>query len=135
MTDFHYKYLKYKDKYLGLIQKGGNKTYYIPVKEPWFSFICNGDKTIEGRLNKGIFSKFTIGDYVIFQNKNNSCKTQITNINEYKSFEKYLDSKGLEKTLPSVKTIEAGISVYRQYYSEGDEKKYGVLAIEIKLVK
>ncbi|AYV76243.1 MAG: ASCH domain protein [Terrestrivirus sp.] len=135
MVDFHYKYLKYKEKYLNLVQRGGNETYNISVKEPWFSFICNGDKTIEGRLNKNIFSKFVVGDYVVFENKNDSCKTQIVGINEYKSFEEYLDNKGLEKTLPSVKTIEAGISVYRQYYSEEDEKKYGVLAIEIKLMR
>ena len=40
--------------------------YTLSVDEPWFSLISLGLKTIEGRLNKGLFKKMEIGDIVKF---------------------------------------------------------------------
>ena len=40
----------------------------------------------------------------------------------------------LKRTLPGVPTIDCGVEVYRQYYSEELEKKFGVLAIELKRI-
>ncbi len=71
--DYFEKYLKYKTKYLELksIQKnleGGGKNiklnnqqisrmnlepkYVETLSEPWFTLICLGLKTVEGRKNK-----------------------------------------------------------------------------------
>lgn len=131
----HYKYLKYKYKYIQLKNlMGGNQSYEVSVSNPWFDFICNGQKTIEGRLNKGKFSQFVEGDYVIFINGNNKCKTEIVKIDKYPSFEEYLEDKGLARTIPTANDINEAINVYRQYYSREDEQKFGVLAIEVRLV-
>lgn len=43
-----------------------------------------------------------------------------------------LEKEGLENVLPGVKSIEEGIQVYRRFYDEEKEKKYGVVAIEIE---
>ena len=59
------------------------------------------------------------------------CKTLITNIRHYKTFEDYLRKETL--ILPGVPTIECGVVVYRQWYSE--EKEFGVLAIELRKLK
>ena len=41
-----------------------NKEYDITVKEPWFTLIKMKLKSVEGRLNKGLFSKFKKDDIV-----------------------------------------------------------------------
>lgn len=37
----------------------------INVQEPYYSFIINGQKTVEGRLNKGKFLSIQKGDVLV----------------------------------------------------------------------
>ena len=46
-------------------------TYYKNVSEPWFSLLKLKIKSVEGRLNKGEFSKMKIGDIIEFSNEEN----------------------------------------------------------------
>jgi len=113
--------------------------YKKHVSEPWFSLIKNGVKTVEGRLNKGDFAQMKKGDIVVWysnqpDNDQNMVKTRIVNINHYKSFHEYLKAERLKNTLPVIKTIKDGEKIYYQYFSKNDEKKYGVLAIRMKLL-
>ena len=143
------KYIKHKHNYTqngGKIHKkitGIRKVYRnnmsqqihnITVSEPWFTYIQNGTKTVEGRLDKGKFQHVNIGDIVIWMNKNNTVKTQIIYKNKYDSFYNYLNSEGLKNCLPNISNIEDGVGVYRQYYDENSEKTYGVLALGLKLI-
>jgi len=133
--EFYYnKYLKYKIKFNNLKsilennQIGGGD-FTFGLKQPWFDYIKNGSKTVEGRLNKGIFSKLKVGDNIIFiSNKKLNIKTTITYIKKYPNFETMLKSETLEKVLPSVNNINEGVDIYHKYYSSADESKYGVLA-------
>ena len=43
--------------------------YYKNISEPWFSLIKLKIKSVEGRLNKGEFSKMKIGDIIEFSNE------------------------------------------------------------------
>ena len=106
-----------------------NKIYY--VNEPWFSLIKDEIKTIEGRLNRRDYSQFKKGDIIIWVNDLEFIKTKIVSLRHYKTFEDYLMTEGLEKTLPGIKTIEDGVNIYYNYYNKSDEDKYGVLAIEL----
>ncbi len=101
------------------------------VQEPWFSHIKSGSKTIEGRLNKGRFESMKVGDLIKFQNnsfQDGSFFRQISEIYKYKTFAEYL-GKHLAQALPGIKSIEDGVAIYRAFYSEEDEKKYGILAV------
>ena len=40
-------------------------TYKKHLSEPWFSLIKLKLKTVEGRLNKGDFSKMLVGDNIL----------------------------------------------------------------------
>ena len=42
--------------------------YVKNLSEPWFSLIHEGEKTIEGRLNKGDFANMVVGDIIVFTN-------------------------------------------------------------------
>jgi ASC-1-like (ASCH) protein len=151
-----YKYIKYKTKYLELNDNmlgGGRKkhskktskklsrnnieTLKFNVSEPWFSLIYIGLKTVEGRKNTGRFKEMKVGDIIEWQNndfKPRSIKTKIVGKSEYKTFKEYLETEGLEKCLPSIPTIEDGLSVYYKYYTKKDEEMYGVVAIRLERV-
>ena len=110
--------------------------YTKHVSEPWFTFIKDGIKTVEGRLNKGSFAEMKKGDIIVWITSNSKIqvKTKIVAIHKYKTFYEYLQKERLKNTLPNVNRIKKGESIYYQYYSKEDEKKYGVLAIRLKLI-
>lgn len=105
------------------------------VQEPWFGYIKNGEKIVEGRLNKGSFRKLKKGDIVNWINKDNSIKTKIVSIHHHKDFENMLKQHHLYNCLPGIKTYKEGVEIYKKFFSDSDIKKYGVLAIKIKLIK
>ncbi len=105
------------------------------VREPWFTYLVNGTKTIEGRLNRGNFQHYQVGDYVTFySDSNEEFICEILRRTTYPSIAEYLETEGLPKTLPSISTIEDGVKIYRQFYSEEEESQYGMLALEIKIL-
>ncbi len=112
--------------------------YEISISEPWFTHIANGDKTIEGRLKKGVFQNLQEGDIVLWYIKEkkytHNVLTQIIDIKEYKTFEDMLRKSTLKKTLPGIRTYKDGVAVYRQYYTKQKEKEHGILAIELKRI-
>ena len=104
------------------------------VQTRWFNYIKNGKKIVEGRLNKGSFQKLKKGDIVYWKNKNNTVKTKILSLHHHKDFEKMLKQHHLYNCLPGVKTLKEGVAVYKEFFSDSDVKKYGVLAIKIKVI-
>lgn len=119
------------------IDFNSNSDYVEHLSEPWFSLISLGLKTVEGRRNKGKFADMKIGSVVKWFNNDFGPRyiyTKITDKIVYDTFENYLNSEGLEKCLPGIKTINQGLSVYFKYYTKEDEKKFGVVAIKFELV-
>jgi ASC-1-like (ASCH) protein len=111
------------------------------VSEPWYSLIKAGVKTAEGRLNKGDFAQMKIGDIVEWFNTEGSKKksflTRIVGINHYHSFDAMIRGERLKNTLPlsSIRTIKQGVEeVYYKYYTPEDERKYGIVAIQLEVV-
>jgi ASC-1-like (ASCH) protein len=102
------------------------------LRDIWFQHVAEGNKTVEGRLNKG---KFNEGDKIIFfNNDGKECTVTVTSIVKYDTFVNMLTSEGLENVLPSVTTILDGVAVYREFYSEESEKIFGVVAVKLKLI-
>ena len=99
-----------------------------------FKKILNEEKDIELRLNDEKRRLVNIGDTIIFTNleTNEKLKTEVTNLYKYDTFEELFanfDHKrfGLKDTDTSF-TMD-------DFYSKEDQKKYGALGIEIKLLK
>ena len=119
--------------------KNKSKTYTKNVGEPWFSLIKLGLKSVEGRLNKGEFSKFKKNDVVVWTNNDfgnlRSVKTKIKSIRKYKTFNDYLSKEGLENCLPGFENIKNGENVYYKYYSKENEEEFGILAIRLQIIK
>lgn len=107
--------------------------------------IIAGRKTIEGRLNKGKFASYRVGDVVSlrrdFRDKNGvlhdgepgAAQVTITAIRRYGSFLDMVTCEGFTKVIPSAASAREAAEVYNRYYSAKDQAVYGVLAIEIAL--
>lgn len=106
--------------------------------------ILDGKKTVEGRLAKGKFLDFRVGDEILLRediwedgkitsSQNTKKVTSILAVKQYVSFEEMLKSEGLENVLPSAQSLQDALKIYRQFYSKNDEDKYGVVALKIAL--
>ena len=71
-------------------------------KNSTFRNIMKGRKTIEGRLNKGVFKKLKNGDDIKFCNGDDMIEGKVININKYNSFRDMLTSEEINKILPDV---------------------------------
>jgi len=123
--------------------------YRKGLREPHFSNTMLESKTVEGKLNRFWVSTLQVSDRItwyddtidtvadILANRNTvpvkSCSTVVTSLASYPNFRTMLEAEGLQNVLPNTKSIDDGIEVYRGFYSEADEKLYGVMAIRLSL--
>ena len=79
------------------------------------------------------------GDKIDFNNEDFGLKRGYRDIiiskKVYPSFESYLRSEGLHKTLPPIEKLEDGLKIYRLFYKLEKEIKSGVVAFELKVLK
>jgi ASC-1-like (ASCH) protein len=102
----------------------------LNVKEPYLSFILNGQKTIEGRLNKGKFKDLKIGDILLIGPEEKEYIIERTTF--YYSFKEMIQKEGIKNVIPDKNNIEDAEAVYYEFYTKEEEKEFGVLAIKIK---
>jgi len=107
------------------------------LRSIYFNKIKSGEKIYEIRLNDEKRQQIDVGDVVIFTNEENKAdklQTIVEDLIYFKSFDEMIE------TLPSKKigfdnsdkiTIK---SIYRSFYSEENELKYGVVAIKVKVI-
>jgi ASC-1-like (ASCH) protein len=115
------------------------REFEITISEPWFSLIENGQKQVEGRLFKGIFTEFRVNDTIHFINrwngKEKSVTVKITKLSKYPNFGDLLFHEKLHRVLPGLPNIKCGIFVYNKIYSSFNEiKQHGTIAIEVKVI-
>lgn len=109
--------------------------------------IIAGRKTIEGRLNKGKFAEYKVGDVVSLRRdirdengvlqdgEADAARVKILAIRQYANFLGMVTTEGYEKVIPDAATAQAAADEYNKYYSSQDQVRYGVLAIEIQFCR
>ena len=112
------------------------QTFHNHRSEPFFSYLKTGQKTIEGRLKKGKYVKIGTGDIINVESMEDGeiVTVEVTEVRHYRTFKEMLENEEIRKILPNVQTPEEGASIYRQFYSKEDEKRYEIVAIEVKLL-
>jgi ASC-1-like (ASCH) protein len=104
----------------------------INVQEPYYSFIINGQKIVEGRLNKGKFASIQKGDILVLAPE--KIEFEVIEKNIYKSFMEMIKSEGVGNVIPDKTSIEEATNVYYKFYTKEQEKEFGVAAIKIKRI-
>ncbi|MFH0905296.1 MAG: ASCH domain-containing protein [bacterium] len=101
--------------------------------EPHFTFVKNGQKTIEGRLKKGEYANLKTGDHIVVQNddETDSVEVIVKDVRPYPTLLEMLSREKLNEILPDIKNIDQAMQAYRQFYTPEQEAEFGVIAIEI----
>jgi len=106
--------------------------------------IIAGRKTIEGRLNRGKFAQYQVGDIVelrrdvrgpdgiLRDGDSPEVRVEIVAIRRYQSFLQMASTEGFVRVIPSAKDVGEAAKEYDTYYSIADQTRFGVVAIEIK---
>jgi len=102
----------------------------INVQEPYHSFILEGKKTVEGRLNKGKFAAIEKGDILELEPK--KIKFVVIEKNIYKSFREMIEKEGVANVIPDKNDIDEASDVYYRFYTKEQEQEFGVAAIRIR---
>lgn len=102
--------------------------FKINVQEPYYQYITTGEKPVEGRLDKGKFSRMRVGDYLLI---NDESKFKIKRKTKYNSFQEMIEAEGVENVVPDKKEVEEAANVYYNFFTKEQEQEFGVVAIEI----
>jgi ASC-1-like (ASCH) protein len=121
-------------------KKNGNRPpreFEVTIREPWLSLIENGQKQVEARLFKGVFTEFKVNDTIRFINNHNgkekSVTVKITKLTKYPNFRELLFHEKFYRVLPGYPDVKCGNILYERIYKFNEIKEFGALAIEVGL--
>lgn len=108
----------------------------IHCDDPWFTYIQQGTKKVEGRKGKEIYRALKPGSVVRFHcdNPPREFLAQVDRVDSFVSLEDYLNGVGLENALPSVETMAEGKKIYLQWSSEQEIEEMGFLGIWVSVL-
>ena len=107
------------------------ETFKIDIQEPYKTFLLSWDKIIEWRLDKWKFNKMKIWDII----QVDDVEFEVWRKQKYSSFKEMLEKEWIQNVLPDKTDIKDWLkNVYYKFYTPEDEKKYWVVAIELKKI-
>lgn len=118
----------------GALLEEGRNLHVLHVEDKWFKLIRSGKKTVEGRVYDVKRRLIWVGDYICFISNNEKVYCRVEDLKVHRSFEELILEVGLEKILPGVRSLDEGLEIYRRYYSEFEERIYGVVGIVFSLI-
>ena len=109
----------------------------LSLQLQYFHAIKIGLKIVEGRPNSLKFKDIAPGDKISFTcvSTHEIIYCTVIAVTGYSNFYEMLDQQGLQNMLPGVNDIQQGVAVYENFPGYREKvKKYGAIAIEIKLI-
>ncbi len=100
-----------------------------------FSKIASGAKVIESRLYDEKRQQIAIGDEIEFSendNSDNKTKAIVKGLFRYKTFQELFSD--LNPALFGEQDSDFLLAQVKQFYSDEDEQKYGVIGIRLQLI-
>jgi len=107
-----------------------SKIHDMHVRSEFFDYLIKGVKKVEGRLYDDKRRKIRPGDYIRLRDElSREAFFLVKDILAFRSFQEMFNFLNFSLFIPNAKSIEDAIRVYRTFYSEEEEKRYGVCAI------
>jgi len=102
---------------------------------PWLSLIASGFKTYEGRTAIKIQEwNLEVGKRITFFCNDIEVNVLVTSLKQYGSFGDAFDDLG-NALVPIPNSTRAGVErLYREYYTDEEVAKYGVVAIGVQVL-
>ena len=105
--------------------------------------ILDGTKLYEGRLNKGKFAEYRVGDEIglrrdirnadgtLTNGHGTETVVKITRILQFANFEDMMNVLDYSQIIPDARDKMEAVKRYEIFYSKAEQDRYGVLAIGI----
>lgn len=100
-----------------------------------YNDIASGKKVIESRLFDEKRQTITIGDQIVFSENNrpeNNVTTVVKGLLRYQTFKELFADH--EPSLFGEESRDFLLNQIKQFYSDEDEQKYGVIGIRLELI-
>jgi ASC-1-like (ASCH) protein len=104
-------------------------------QEPYFSYIRDGVKTVEGRLCRDKWESLEPRDEILVtcvERPEEQILVQVVRTEKYKTFAEMIGTEGYQNVIPDAKNTEEAAAEYYKFYSKEDEAKFGVVGLEIR---
>lgn len=112
--------------------------FEMKLREGPFYSIERGVKTVEIRLNDEKRQQLHVGDIITFtlvNDEEEKIETEVVALHKFCTFKELFVSPLRDQCGAIHYTVEECVESMYQYYSKEQEEKYGVLAIELKLLE
>jgi len=119
----------------------GIKIHEMKLNEKPFEDVLQGKKTVELRLNDEKRQLIEVGDFISFSMRTEEgvdpfklIVAEVVALHRYASFAELLATDLKDKSGFSALSVEEATQKMREYYTEEEEQKYGVLGIELEVI-
>ena len=112
--------------------------YIMKLNSKYFEYMKNGTKRIEIRLNDEKRKKIKIGDEIVFQKEpelKENVFAQIENLIVKRSFKELIENLDVSEYSDKSESEETFLNDLYRFYTKEQEKKYGVVGIQLKIRK
>ena len=107
------------------------------LSDPYYDYVKSGRKIWEIRLKKGGWETLREGNGVLLfrhGGRGEFIVVEVLERREYSSIREALEDIGMESAIPQARSVDEALKEYRRFYSEGKERKYGVVAFRVRTV-
>ena len=107
------------------------------LDEDVFEVVKKGVKNVEVRVNDEKRRKMKLGDEIIFFKRpleNEKIVSKITGLKTFKNFNELVNEYPIERLYLETYTKNEFIELLRRFYSDEEQEKYGVVAIEFEVI-
>ena len=109
----------------------------IHLDEDIFEVVKNGTKNIECRLNDEKRRLLKIGDSLTFLKRPDDIEkieVVVEDLKYYSNFKEMMNDYSIEEVYIKGYTKEEFLKLLKRFYTEEDQKQYGVVAIKFKKI-
>ena len=107
------------------------------LDEDVFEVVKNGIKKVEVRVNDEKRRKMKIGDEIVFLKRpleNEKIFTKITGLKTYINFNELVKDYDIKELYLETFTKDEFVELLGRFYSDEEQEKYGVVAIEFEVI-
>lgn len=111
-------------------------SFTIEVSSPWFEYIREGKKNVEGRKGTPRWSAIKPGMKGLIKHSLNEeyFEVECMAIRKYNDLYSYLTEETTQEVLPGINSVEEGIQIYLQWSTPEEVAQFGFLAIELRVI-
>jgi len=102
--------------------------------EPYLSQLISGDKTVEGRVNKGDWASLSINQNICLYDGTKSAIFKVIGMCQVSDFEQLYELFG-HKLLPKVNSAKHAAQTYAIWFNDELIKEYGVVGVQLEFVR